>query len=191
MATLAEIDDAVKTAQSAGCNNIALLKCTSTYPASANNCNIMTIPNMRDTFGCDVGLSDHTLGVGVAVAAVALGACIIEKHLTIARADGGVDSAFSLEPHEFHNLRVETLRAYQSIGNVRYGGTQDEEKSRIFRRSIYITKDMKAGDKLTSDNLRIIRPGYGMEPKFYANILGKKLATNVEAGTPVTWENIL
>jgi pseudaminic acid synthase len=188
MATAAEIDEAVRTARDAGCEQLVILKCTSTYPATPENTNLRTIANMRDTFGCEVGLSDHTMGLGVAVAAVALGACVIEKHFTLARADGGVDSTFSLEPAEFKQLRIETERAWQGLGSVTYGGTAAETKSRVFRRTLYVAKDMKAGDPLTAENLRIVRPGYGLPPKYYDIVLGKRINKDAVAGTPMSWD---
>ncbi len=188
MASAAEIDEAVATARSGGCTQIVLLKCTSTYPATPVNTNIRTIPNMRDSFGCDVGLSDHTMGCGVAVASVAFGAVLVEKHFTLKRADGGVDSAFSLEPEEFAQLRTETERAWQSLGRVTYGGTAAESKSRVFRRTLYIAKDMKAGERLTPENLRIVRPGHGLAPKYFDTMLGKRVNRDVTPGTPVTWD---
>lgn len=187
MATAAEIDEAVCVAREAGCRDLALLKCTSTYPASPENTNLRTIPNMRETFGCEVGLSDHTMGCGAAVASVALGATVIEKHFTLRRAEGGVDSAFSLEPEEFRLLRAETERAWQALGKVTYGGTQAEEKSRAFRRTLYIARDMKAGDQLTRDNLRIVRPGFGLPPKYLEMALGRRINCDVPAGTPLSW----
>lgn len=190
MATVAEIDEAVRTAKATGNEQIVILKCTSTYPATPQNTNISTISNMREAFGVEVGLSDHTMGCGVAVAAVGLGAVLVEKHFTLRRADGGVDSTFSLEPEEFRLLRDETERAWQAIGTVTYGGTKAEEKSRAFRRSLYIAKDMAAGEVLTSENLRIIRPGHGLPPKFYGQMLGKHVRREVTAGTPVDWDLI-
>lgn len=188
MATVAEIDDAIRTARDAGNDQIVILKCTSTYPATPENTNISTIPNMREAFGVEVGLSDHTMGCGVSVAAVGMGAVLIEKHFTLARADGGVDSTFSLEPAEFRMLRTESERAWQSIGQVTYGGTKAEEKSRAFRRSLYIAKDLAPGDVLTPENLRIIRPGFGLPPKFYEQMLGKAVKREAPAGTPVSWD---
>lgn len=188
MATISEIDEAVRTARDAGNTDIVILKCTSTYPATPENTNIATIPNMREAFGVEVGLSDHTMGCGVAVAAVGMGAVLVEKHFTLARADGGVDSAFSLEPAEFRVLREETERAWQSIGKVTYGGTKAEEKSRAFRRSLYIARDMSAGEELTSETLRVVRPGFGLPPKFYDQMLGKHVNRAVIAGTPLAWD---
>lgn len=187
MASVAEIGEAVSAARAAGAKDIILLKCTSTYPATPENSNLATIPNLAETFGTDVGLSDHTMGVGVAVASVALGACLIEKHFTMARADGGVDSAFSLEPHEFRLLREETDRAWQAVGQVAYGGTRAEEASRQFRRSLYISRDVKAGETLSADNVRAVRPGYGLPPKFMSVLAGKTVARDLPAGTPTDW----
>lgn len=188
MATLGEIHEAVQTARDAGCNRLVLLKCTSTYPATPDNTHIRTIPNMREAFGCEVGLSDHTMGCGVAVASVALGASVIEKHFTLRRADGGVDSSFSLEPEEFAQLRIESERAWQGMGEVRYGGSKAEEKSRAFRRTLYVAQPMKAGDVLTAENLRIVRPGFGLPPKYYDIVLGKKIGRDAAPGTPLTWD---
>lgn len=187
MANAAEIDEAVRAAREAGCEHLVLLKCTSTYPATPENTNIRTIPNLRETFGCEVGLSDHTMGIGAAVASVAMGAAMIEKHFTLRRSDGGVDSAFSLEPEEFRMLRIDTERAWQSLGRVAYGGTE-EEKSRVFRRTLYIARDMKAGEVLTPDNLRIVRPGFGLPPKYFDTMLGKRINRDAAMGTPLTWE---
>lgn len=188
MATAAEIDEAVRTARDAGARDIVLLKCTSTYPATPENSNVRTIPNMREAFGCEVGLSDHTMGCGVAVAAVAMGAVMVEKHFTLRRADGGVDSAFSLEPQEFRQLRVESERAWQGLGRVSYGGSVAEEKSRVFRRTLYIGKPVKAGDVLTTANVRLVRPGFGLAPKFLDIVLGKRASRDADAGTPVSWD---
>lgn len=188
MATAAEIDDAVRAARDAGCRDLILLKCTSTYPATPENSNVSTIPHLRAAFGCEVGLSDHTMGVGVSVAAVALGATVIEKHFTLSRAEGGVDSSFSLEPDELRSLVVETERAWQSLGQVRYGPIDAEKKSLMFRRSIYITQNLKAGDVLTTDNLRCIRPGLGLPPKFYEALLGRRISKDAKKGTPMAWD---
>jgi pseudaminic acid synthase len=188
MATVAELDEAVLTAKENGCKDIILLKCTSTYPAVPENTNILTIPHMRELFDCEVGLSDHTMGIGAAVAAVAHGATLIEKHFTLRRADGGVDSAFSMEPDEMKSLVIETERAWQALGKVVYGGTEAEEKSKGFRRSLYIAEDMKADDVLNKKNLRIIRPGYGLPPKYYETLIGKKVNQDVKKGTPISWD---
>lgn len=188
MATAGEIEETVQTARSNGCGDIVLLKCTSSYPASPENSNILTIPHMKQLFNCEVGISDHTLGIGVAVASVALGATVIEKHFTLARADGGVDAAFSLEPAEMKELVKEATSASQALGQVYYGPTEKEKASLKFRRSLYITQDMKAGDKLTPDNLKSIRPGYGLPTKYYDMILGKKVSQTVKRGTPMNWD---
>jgi pseudaminic acid synthase len=191
MASVAEIGEAVATARNAGATDIILLKCTSTYPATPENTNLATIPNMREAFGCAVGLSDHTMGCGVSVAAIALGAPLVEKHFTLDRADGGVDSTFSMEPAEFLRLREECDRAWQSIGVVTYGGTQVEEGSRQFRRSLYIAQDVKAGEVLTPENLRAIRPGHGLPPKFLDTLLGKQVARELTAGSRADWSMFL
>lgn len=188
MATIDEIAEAVDAARTAGCRDLVLLKCTSTYPASPENTNLLTIPRMRDVFRCEVGLSDHTLGLGASVAAVALGATVIEKHFTLARADGGVDSAFSLEPREFGELVAETERAWLALGEVRFGPTPREARSRLNRRSIYVAQDMEAGDVFTTENLRRVRPGYGLPPKYYSALLGRKVSKAVKKGTPVSWD---
>lgn len=190
MATLAELDEAVTAARSAGCKDLTLLKCTSTYPASPEFTNILTIPHMRELFDCEVGLSDHTLGIGVAVAGVALGATVIEKHFTLNRADGGVDSPFSMEPAEMKILVEETKRAWHALGRVSYGPTEQEKESMIFRRSLYIARDMRAGDTFTPENLRAIRPGLGLSPKYYELLLGRTISRSAQAGTPVTWDII-
>jgi N-acetylneuraminate synthase len=187
MATVAEIGEAIAAARRGGAEDIVLLKCTSTYPATPENSNLATIPNLAATFGCAVGLSDHTIGCGVAVASVALGARVIEKHFTLRRADGGVDSAFSMEPAEFRMMREEVDRAWQAIGQISYGCSSAEEGSRQFRRSLYIAKDMQPGDVLDRENLRAIRPGFGLPPKFLDMFVGKRVARTVAAGTPLDW----
>lgn len=188
MATVAEIDETVREARAAGCKDLILLKCTSTYPATPENTNILTIPHMRELFGCEVGLSDHTMGIGVSVASVALGASVIEKHFTLNRADGGVDSTFSMEPAEMHQLVVETERAWQSLGGVNYGATLSEEKSKVFRRSLYVVKDIKAGEKLNEGNVRAIRPGLGLPTKYIYHLIGKTVKSDIPRGTPLSWE---
>lgn len=190
MASITELGEAVSAAREAGCRDLALLKCTSTYPASPEFTDVRTIPHMRDLFACEVGLSDHSMGVGVAVAAVALGATLLEKHFTLRRADGGVDSTFSLEPEEMASLVVETERAWQSLGAVRYGPTDAERKSLVYRRSLYVAQDVKAGDVLTRENLRCIRPGFGLAPKFYELVLGLRVRKDVKKGMPLKWELI-
>lgn len=187
MATVAELDETVRAARAAGCRDLILLKCTSTYPATPENSHLLTIPHLRELFDCEVGLSDHTMGIGAAVASVALGATVIEKHFTLRRADGGVDSAFSMEPEELRALVVESERAWQALGRVSYGATEAEEKSRVYRRSLYIVRDLKAGDVLTSDNLRIIRPGFGLAPKYYDVLLGKRVNRDLAMGTALQW----
>lgn len=187
MATLSELDDAVSAARCAGCRDIVLLKCTSSYPATPEDSNILTIPHMRELFGCEVGISDHTLGIGVSVASVALGATVIEKHFTMSREEGGVDAAFSLEPLEMRMLVAETGRAWQSLGRIVYGPGAKEKQSMIFRRSLYIVEDMKAGDIISSGNMRAIRPGKGLSPKNYDILLGKRIRRDVKKGTPVDW----
>lgn len=190
MATVAELDETVRAAREAGCKDLVLLKCTSTYPASPENTNILTIPHMRELFDCQVGLSDHTMGVGVAVASVALGATVIEKHFTLSRADGGVDAAFSMEPDEMKALVAETERAWQALGEVKYGPTEKEKASLKFRRSIYVAKDIKTGDIFTKENIRVVRPGYGLEPKYYEVLLGRKANKDIKAGTPLNWNDL-
>ena len=188
MASVAELDETVQTIRSAGCKHFVLLKCTSNYPATPENSNLLTIPHMRKLFDCEIGLSDHTMGIGVAVASVAFGATVIEKHFTLKRSDGGVDSAFSLEPHEMKELVIETERAWQSLGKVNYGATETEKESMLFRRSIYIAKDMETGEVFNKNNLRIVRPGLGLAPKYYDMIIGRKINKDVRKGTPLSWE---
>lgn len=188
MATAAELDEAVRAARAAGCRELVLLKCTSTYPATPENTNLLTIPHLRDLFDCEVGLSDHTMGLGVSVASVALGATVIEKHFTLRRADGGVDATFSLEPEEFAQLRVESERAWRALGGVRYGPTQAEQASLVYRRSLYVVADLQPGDVLSPANLRAIRPGLGLSPAFYETLLGKRVSRAVRRGTPTSWD---
>ena len=190
MATVAELDETVRAAREAGCNELILLKCTSTYPATAGNTNILTIPHLRQLFDCEVGLSDHTMGVGVSIASVALGATVIEKHFTLKRADGGVDSAFSMEPGEMTQLVVETERAWQALGQVSYGPTEAEKKSLQYRRSLYVIRDIKAGDVLTRENVRAIRPGLGLPTKYLDVVLGRAVKQDVRRGTALGWSII-
>jgi pseudaminic acid synthase len=190
MATVSELELSVKTARDAGCKELVLLKCTSTYPADPTNTNLNTIPHMRALFDCDVGLSDHTMGVGASVAAIALGACVIEKHFTLTRADGGVDSAFSLEPSELASLVIETRRAFDAMGGVRYGPTDAEKKSIIFRRSLYAVVDVKAGEMFTPQSIRAIRPGLGLAPRHLESVIGKRARCDIPAGTPLSWDLI-
>jgi pseudaminic acid synthase len=186
ISTLSNLEDAVSTLRQNGCRDIILLKCTSTYPATPENSNLKTIPHLSELFNCHVGLSDHTLGTGVSVASVALGARIIEKHFTLNRLEGGVDAAFSMEPNEFKLLVEETHRAYLSLGTVQYGIQQAELKSINFKRSVYIVADMKKGEKFTKDNIRIIRPGLGLEPKLYEIVIGRVVNIDVKRGTPLS-----
>ena len=190
MATFAELDETVDAARSAGCDDLVLLKCTSTYPSTPDDSNILTIPEMRSRYGCEIGISDHTMGIGVSVAAVALGATVIEKHFTLQRSDGGVDSAFSMEPQEMAQLVIETERAWQSMGKVQHGPTEKEKASLVFRRSLYVVADVKAGEKLTSVNVRAIRPGYGLAPKFYDEVIGKTAKRDISRGTPLSHDLI-
>ena len=190
MASIAELDDTVKVAREAGCKDLILLKCTSTYPANASNTNIMTIPHMHQLFSCEIGLSDHTMGVGVSIASIALGATVIEKHFTLKRSDGGVDSTFSMEPKEMAQLVSETQIAWQALGQVSYGATEAEKKSLVFRRSLYVVKDLRAGDLLTKDNLRAIRPGLGLPTKYLEVVMGRRVSKDVARGTALEWNLI-
>jgi len=190
MATVSELDDAVRTAREAGCRDIILLKCTSTYPATPEDTNLHTIPHMRELFGIEVGISDHTLGIGVSVAAVALGASVIEKHFTTSRAEGGVDSAFSMEPEEMRMLVEESNKAWQALGKINYGVTVKENASVKFRRSLYVSKDMKAGQAFTAENMRAVRPGAGLPVKYYDILLGKRVKAYARKGTPISWDMV-
>ncbi len=181
-----DIEESVNVLKNAGCKNLILLKCTSTYPASPENTNLNTIPHLSEKYNCIVGLSDHTMGIGASVAAVALGARIIEKHFTLNRADGGVDSAFSLEPTELKELVIETERAFLSLGKVQFGVQEIETKSVFFKRSIYVSDDIKEGDVFTDKNLKIIRPGNGLHTRYYFSLLGKKSTKNFLKGSPLT-----
>lgn len=187
MATVSELDETVRAAREAGCRDLVLLKCTSTYPATPEHTNLLTIPHLRELFGCEVGLSDHTMGVGASVASVALGATMIEKHFTLNRADGGVDSTFSMEPAEMAQLVVETGRAWQALGEVRYGCLEAEKNSIQFRRSLYIVQDLKAGEVLTAKNVRAIRPGHGLPPRYLDQVLGMRVKQDVRRGTALAW----
>ena len=187
MTTVAELSDLVQTVRENGCTDLTLLKCTSSYPASPEGTNLRTIPHMRELFGCAVGLSDHTLGIGAAVASVALGAVVIEKHFTLSRAEGGVDAAFSLEPAEMAQLVRECRTAALALGTVSYERAEQEQKSLQFRRSLYVVEDMKAGDVFTEKNLRRIRPGMGISPKYYDALLGRCVKCDVKRGTPLSW----
>lgn len=191
VSSISDIDETVRLLRKEGCENFILLKCTSTYPATPKNTNINTIPHLSNLYNCLVGLSDHTMGIGVSVAAVALGARVIEKHFTLRRVDGGVDSAFSLEPEELKALVEETKSAFLSLGEISYGVQQAEEKSKFFKRSIYVSKDIAVGDVFTNDNLKIIRPGDGLAPKFIDVVIGKKAKVSIKAGTPLNWDILL
>lgn len=188
MTTVAELSDLVQTVRENGCTDLTLLKCTSSYPASPEGTNLRTIPHMRELFGCAVGLSDHTLGIGAAVASVALGAVVIEKHFTLSRAEGGVDAAFSLEPAEMAQLVRECRTAALALGAVSYERAEQEQKSLQFRRSLYVVEDMKAGDVFTEKNLRRIRPGMGLSPKYYDVLLGQRVKQDVMRGTALSWD---
>jgi pseudaminic acid synthase len=187
MASLSEIEEAVTTARKAGCVDLILLKCTSTYPAQASNTNLLTIPHLAQAFACQVGLSDHTAGIGVSIAAVALGATVIEKHFVLDRSAGGVDAAFSLEPKELSSLVLETQRAQQAMGQVCYGGNHSEEKSKQYRRSIYVCEDIKKGETLSRKNLRIVRPAFGLAPKHWDKVLGLTAKCDLSKGTALDW----
>ncbi|MBO8232364.1 pseudaminic acid synthase [Prochlorococcus marinus str. MU1402] len=191
MASLGELEQAVLTAKEAGCEKIILLKCTSTYPANAKDTNISTIKHLRQLFNCEVGISDHTFGIGVSVASIAFGSSVIEKHFTLARSDGGVDSQFSMEPKEFSQLVNESKRAWEAIGEINYGPTKSEEKSLIFRRSIYVARDIKKGEKFTYKNLRIVRPGMGAPPYLLSSFIGKTANKSFKKGSPFNFDQFL
>jgi pseudaminic acid synthase len=191
VSNLADIDESVRLLRSLGVSKLILLKCTSTYPATPENTNLNTLPHMRDMFKCHTGLSDHTMGIGASIASVALGARFIEKHFTLSRADGGVDSVFSLEPDELKSLVIESERGFLALGNIKYGIDKAERKSLLFKRSIYIVKDIKKGEQFTSENIRIIRPGDGLPPKYYKVVLGKTANKNFTANTPLTLDNMI
>jgi N-acetylneuraminate synthase len=188
MASIGEIDESVKVARASGCKSIALLKCTSAYPAGPESANISTIPHLSQAFNCQVGLSDHTMGVGVSIAAVAFGASIVEKHFTLNRLDGGVDSSFSMEPSEFKLLSEETYKAWAGIGSISYGASNSELKSLQFRRSLYVCEDVLAGDEVTVMNVRPIRPGYGLSPKYLPTVKGRRFARDLKMGTPLSFD---
>lgn len=190
MASIDEINDIVSTATKNGCPQLILLKCTSTYPASPKNTNLLTIPDMQQRFNVEIGLSDHTLGIGVAVASIALGVRVIEKHFTLSRNDGGVDASFSMEPQEMKQLATECYTAFEALGEITYSGTKDEQKSKQFKRSIFACKDIKKGEAITSDNIKIVRPGNGLKPKFFDHIIGKKAAKSIPFATPINWDLI-
>jgi len=188
MASLEEIDAAVRTATEGGCGGLILLRCTSNYPAAPDDIHLSSLSDLRGRFGCHVGLSDHTLGTAVAVAAVSLGAVVIEKHFTMRRADGGVDAVFSLEPHELETLVRDTAMAFRALGSVHYGATDSERPSLALRPSLYVAKDVRAGDVFTAQNLRVVRPGLGLLPKHYNGVLGRRVVIDAPKGTPVSWD---
>ncbi len=190
VASFDDITESVEVLKTAGCKEIILLKCTSTYPATPENTNLLTIPHMRDQWQCEIGLSDHTMGIGVALAAVGLGVRVIEKHFTLNRADGGVDSAFSMEPHEMKALVDESFKAYQALGRIQTDVQKVEEKSLLYKRSIYAGKDIAAGEILSDSNLKIIRPALGLAPKHWENVQGKKAKSAIKAGQPLSWDMI-
>ena len=188
--SLSEIAEAVNLLKREGCENLTLLKCTSTYPASAENSNLNTIPHLKELFNCEVGLSDHTMGIGVAVAAIAKGAIVIEKHFCLDRSEGGVDSAFSLEPAEFKQLVIEAKNAYLALGKINYGITNDEKKVDAGKRSIYVSDQINEGEIITTKNIKVIRPGYGLHPRYYTDVLGKKVNKNLEIGQPLSFNDL-
>jgi pseudaminic acid synthase len=190
VANIADIQESIKVLEHNGCKELILLKCTSTYPASPETTNILTIPHMKELYNYPIGLSDHTMGIGVSVASVALGACVIEKHLTLNRAAGGVDAAFSLEPNEFKNLTIESERAWLGLGKINYELTDKEKKSLQFKRSLYFVKDIQAGETITSVHIKSIRPANGLHTRFYETVLGKIASQNIKAGTPLNFEMI-
>lgn len=190
VSNLSDIDETIRLMRDNGCKDLIILKCTSTYPATPENTNLKTIPHLRALFNCHVGLSDHTMGIGASVAAVALGACVIEKHFTLRRADGGVDSAFSMEPHELEALVVESERAFHALGNIQYGIQKAEEKSINYKRSLYIIKDINEGEELTEENVASKRPSFGLHTKFFDQVLGRKAKKAIKQGTPLSWDLI-
>ena len=190
IASLSDIEEALKACKRVGNEQIALLKCTSEYPAPFEDINLKTIPNMVNTFNYIVGVSDHTLGNSVSVAAVALGAKIVEKHFTLNRSAGGPDSKFSMEPLEFKNMVTSIREVEKALGTVTYELTKKQLKSREHSRSLFVTKDMKQGEIFTKDNVRSIRPGFGMETKYINDVLGKKAKTEIKKGTPLYWDKI-
>lgn len=190
MASLAEIEEAVAAIRSCNNQNICLLKCSSAYPAIPEEMNLNTIRNMEEVFRVPIGLSDHSLGSVSAITAVALGAKIIEKHFCLSRADENPDSSFSMESQEFKQMVIDIRATEKAIGNVNYGISKAEEGSLIFRRSIFIVQDINAGEVFTEENIRVIRPGHGLAPKFYEDILGKRAMTGAERGTPLSWDMV-
>lgn len=190
MSTVAEISESVITARENGCSELVLLKCTSSYPAEPKDINLKTIPHMKELFGCEIGLSDHTLGIGVAVASVAFGASVIEKHVTLDRNDGKVDSEFSMVPEELKKLVSEARIAQSALGKIKYGASDSENQSFIHRRSIYVVEDIREGEIFTMKNIRAIRPGLGLPIKFINEIIGKRVNCDITKGTPLSWKHI-
>ncbi|MBP62392.1 MAG: pseudaminic acid synthase [Planctomycetaceae bacterium] len=190
MASLSEISDAVTTLREGGVRDLALLKCTSAYPASPTGMNLRTIPHLAEAFGAPAGLSDHTLGISVPVASIALGACIVEKHFTLSREMKGPDSAFSLEPHEFKEMVSAIRTTEKALGSVNYGITGEETSSRVFRRSLFVVKDVRCGEELTPEHIRVIRPGHGLAPKYLPEVLGRRASENIQRGTPLYWRHV-
>jgi pseudaminic acid synthase len=190
LAKLSDLDESVRILRENGCKDLILLKCTSTYPASPENTHLSTIPHMREMFKCHVGLSDHTMGIGAAIASIALGATVIEKHFTLSRADGGVDSSFSIEPEEMKSLVIESERAYLALGEIKYGIQASENASLRFKRSVYAVQDIAQGEKFTAENIRVIRPGDGLQPKYYERVIGKICSSSIKRGTPLSWDLI-
>lgn len=190
IATVSDIQESICVLQNNGCHDIILLKCTSSYPALPVHANIRTIPHMEDLYNCPVGLSDHTLGIGVSIGAIALGACVIEKHFTLSREEGGVDSAFSLEPHELKALVQESERAFSSLGKVDYSLSDKEKNNLSFKRSLYVTQDMEEGDVFSEKNIRSIRPGFGLAPKYYAQVIDKKASKDIKKGVPLDFNMV-
>lgn len=186
--TLSDISESVAVLRENGCKDLVLLKCTSTYPASAENTNLRSIPYLENLFKCYAGLSDHTRGIGAALASVSLGARVIEKHFTLSREDGGVDSAFSIEPPELKALVEESERAWKALGDVKFNILKDEKGSLRFKRSLYVVKDIKEGEKFTQENVRVIRPGDGLPPKYYEKVLGITAKKVIKRGTALTWD---
>ena len=190
VASVADLDESVKVLRANGCRDLVLLKCTSTYPATPESTNLHTIPHLRELFNVPVGLSDHTMGIGAAIAAVALGAVVLEKHVTLRRADGGVDSAFSLEPDELKSLVIETERAFLAMGQVNYTLTPKEQNSLQFKRSLYVVQDIRAGEPFTPANVRSIRPANGLHTRYYEQVLGQVASVDIEAGTALSWNHV-
>jgi N-acetylneuraminate synthase len=191
VASIADLQESIEVLKTAGCQQLVLLKCTSTYPATPESTNLLTIPHMRQLFKCPVGLSDHTMGVGASIASVALGAVVVEKHFTLNRADGGVDSTFSLEPHELKSLVVETERAWLAMGNVAYTLSEKEKKSLIFKRSLFVVKDIKKGDAFTKEHIRSVRPSIGLHTRYFDVVIGKAATQDLTAGTPLNKEHVV